>query len=62
MYIAPEDRIITRDIAALCGVTVQTINRWTRNGKMPAPMKISERIRYWRRSDIFSFLGIETGL
>lgn len=60
MYIEPEDRLTTKDIAALCGVTIQTIGKWARNGKLPAPMELSARVRYWRRTDIFSFMGGES--
>ncbi len=57
MYIEPEERLVTSDIAKICGVSSNTVRRWAREGRLPAHMKISKRIRYWRRGDIYSFIG-----
>jgi len=48
------DRIIWRtELAALCGVTSETIRRWTKSGKLPPPdVDFSFRTRGWRLSTL----------
>lgn len=48
--VAPAD-LTPKDVAALCRVTLDTVRRWTRSGRLPAPYKIGRMIR-WRQDDI----------
>lgn len=60
MYIEPVDRITTQEIASLCGVSLNTVRRWARTGYLPEGMKLSRRVRYWKRGDIMAFMGAST--
>lgn len=47
-----EKELITMaELAAMCGVSVRTANRWRDMGFCPAPMKLCKSVRF-RRSDI----------
>jgi predicted DNA-binding transcriptional regulator AlpA len=44
-----------RIVAELCGVSTRTVERWTRDGKMPLP--VGPGVSQWRRSEIESWIS-----
>jgi len=51
---AVEDRIGTTEVAALVGVSPQTIMRWVNKGHstIPKPRRLSTRMMIWERKEI----------
>jgi predicted DNA-binding transcriptional regulator AlpA len=49
-----EDRVIwRRELQAAAEVTSETVRRWMRDGKLPAPdVKLSHRTKGWRVSTL----------
>jgi prophage regulatory protein len=45
-----------RDLARLLGVDRWTLDNWRRTGRFPQPLKLSEHIVAWRRSDVEAWL------
>ena len=43
-------------LAQHLGVSTQTIRRWIRNGKLPAPIVLSPTVRRWKKAEIESWL------
>lgn len=43
--------LTTKETAALCKISVETLHRWTRAGQFPAPYKVGRRC-WWRQADI----------
>lgn len=43
--------LTTKETAALCKISVETLHRWTRAGQFPEPYKIGRCLR-WRHADI----------
>lgn len=41
-----------KELSERIGVTPQTIYRWVQEGKIPAPMKLTNRCTRWSLSDI----------
>lgn len=39
-------------LARLLGIATVTVWRWTANGKLPKPVKLSERVTAWRAEDV----------
>ncbi len=50
----------TFEAAALCGFSVAHWRRLYRSGKVPAPMKLSERKLGWRGGDLVEWLASRT--
>ena len=40
------------DIAALLGISISTIDRWIKEGKLPKPRKGSDRFVCWTKEQI----------
>jgi excisionase family DNA binding protein len=40
------------EVAALVGVTRQTITAWVREGRFPRPLRIGRRRRFWDRDAV----------
>lgn len=50
---SPEEQLLRAwDVAKLLGISVPTVWRWAREGKLPKPMKISQRITVWKKTEI----------
>lgn len=50
---SPEEQLLRAwDVAKLLGISIPTVWRWTREGKLPQPMKITQRITVWRKTEI----------
>lgn len=50
---SPEEQLLRAwDVAKLLGVSIPTVWRWTREGKLPQPMKITQRITVWRKTEL----------
>lgn len=45
-----------RDLAKLLGIDRWTLDNWRRTGHFPQPLKLSEHIVAWRRSDVEAWL------
>ena len=43
-------------LAQHLGVSTQTIRRWIRSGKLPAPIVLSPTVRRWKKAEIESWL------
>lgn len=46
-----------KHVLQLVPVAHSTLWTWVRNGKFPAPLKLSERITVWRSCDIQHFIA-----
>lgn len=45
------------EVAAICGVSVPTIWRWTKAGTIPSPQKIGANTTRWDGTEIAKHLG-----
>lgn len=53
----PRDRMInTQDLARVFNVSRPTITAWTREGRIPPPIKIGNKL-LWRRDVLVGLLG-----
>ena len=52
----PDMLLTVKDVAELLSVARRTVWRWTREGKMPRPVKLTRRTVRWRASAIQSYL------
>lgn len=51
------DELFTiNEVSKMIKVSICTINRWTRGGDFPKPVKIARSTR-WRKSDIDNFIS-----
>lgn len=50
-----DDLVGLGDIAAICGVRRQTVDKWRMLGKLPAPDRIVVVSPVWRRSVILAW-------
>ncbi|WP_429183257.1 helix-turn-helix transcriptional regulator [Aeromonas rivipollensis] len=46
-------------LAKVLGISVVTVWRWSSSGKLPKPVKLSERITAWRAEDIRDWINIK---
>lgn len=44
------------DVAKMFGISVPTVWKWTRLGKLPSPKKLSHRVTVWKKSDLLPAL------
>lgn len=40
------------DIARHMGISVPTVWKWARLGKLPSPIKISHKVTVWKKSEL----------
>ncbi|WP_072034082.1 helix-turn-helix transcriptional regulator [Citrobacter braakii] len=45
-----------KDLANQLGISVSSLWRWARAGKIPKPIKLSERVTAWSSTEIASWL------
>ena len=45
------------DLAAIFGVCRSTIWKWARAGKLPQPIRISDRVVVWRRDEVEQWIA-----
>jgi len=45
-----------KDLANQLGISVSSLWRWARAGKIPKPVKLSERVTAWSSKEIASWL------
>jgi prophage regulatory protein len=50
-----------KHVLQIVPVAHSTLWAWVREGKFPAPLKLSERITVWRSSDVQSFISQNWG-
>jgi excisionase family DNA binding protein len=48
------------DVARLLNVSPRTLDRWARSGRLPPPVRLSDRTLRFRRSDIQKYLDDQT--
>ena len=54
----PDEALVDdKTVAAVCGTHRNTIWRWSRSGKLPAPLKVSDATTRWRVGDIRKHLA-----
>jgi len=46
-------------LAKVLGVAVVTVWRWTASGKLPKPVKLSERVTAWRAGEIRDWMNAQ---
>lgn len=46
-------------LARLLGIATVTVWRWTANGKLPKPVKLSERVTAWRAEDVRNWMNAQ---
>jgi predicted DNA-binding transcriptional regulator AlpA len=52
-----KDRLLrARDVATLLDVSVETVLRWNRAGRMPVGYRIASGVLRWRESEIEAWL------
>lgn len=57
---APPDRLIDiKEVQNLLGVGPSSIYAWTREGKLPAPIKLGSRCTRWKASAIRDFIAAQ---
>ncbi|MGL4668324.1 MAG: helix-turn-helix transcriptional regulator, partial [Saezia sp.] len=44
-------------LAKMLGIATITVWRWSANGKLPKPVKLSDRVTAWRCQDIQDFIN-----
>ena len=52
------------DLRELFGVHPNTIGRWVKSGRFPAPVKVHEgrsAARFWKADEIEALLGVKEG-
>ena len=55
-----DPRWLTRaEAAALIGVDVVTVWRWSAKGKLPQPIKLSERCTVWRAEEVRAWMNAQ---
>jgi predicted DNA-binding transcriptional regulator AlpA len=52
----PDMLLTVKDVAELLSVTPRTVFRWSRQCKLPRPVKLSARAVRWRASAIQAYL------
>ena len=45
-------RVKTTDLAKKCGVSLRTVWKWIKAGKIPQPKKQGRKLRYWDYGDV----------
>lgn len=50
-----------KHVLQLVPVAHSTLWAWVREGKFPAPLKLSERVTVWRSSEVQSFISQNWG-
>lgn len=46
-------------LAKLLGIAVVTVWRWSASGKLPQPVKLSERVTVWRAEEIREWMNAQ---
>ena len=47
-------------LAAILGVAVVTVWRWSANGHLPRPLKLSDRVTVWKAEEIRSWIQAQS--
>ena len=45
-------RVTTTDLAKQCKISLRTVWKWIKSGKLPQPKKQGRKIRYWDYEDV----------
>ena len=54
-----EGFIRVNQLSQILGVAVVTCWRWSAQGRLPAPLKLSDRVTVWRAEDIRAFINAQ---
>lgn len=52
------DRLVRiPDVMKITGLAKSTVWLWVKQGKLPAPIKLSSRVTVWRESELIRFVA-----
>lgn len=51
----PEELLTSAQVRSLLGVSISTVKRWVRFGRLPAPLRVGRSLR-WRAVDLYLLL------
>ena len=54
-----EGFIRVNQLSQILGVAIVTCWRWSAQGRLPAPLKLSDRVTVWRAEDIRAFINAQ---
>ena len=54
-----EGFIRVNQLSQILGVAIVTCWRWSAKGRLPAPLKLSDRVTVWRAEDIRAFINAQ---
>ena len=54
-----EGFIRVNQLSQILGVAIVTCWRWSAQGRLPAPLKLSDRVTVWRAEDIRTFINAQ---
>ena len=54
-----EGFIRVNQLSQILGVAIVTCWRWSAQGRLPAPLKLSDRVTVWRAKDIRTFINAQ---
>ena len=58
---ATQPRFIRKPaVSELVGVSAQTLWRWSKAGKFPKPIRLTERVTVWAEQDVLAWLDAKT--
>jgi excisionase family DNA binding protein len=57
-YFAKQTFLRPREAAALLGISVPTLRRAVRDGRLPAPIYLSPRTPRFRKAQLLEWLGV----
>lgn len=47
------------DVMQRTGLARSTVWLWVKQGKLPAPIKLSDRVTVWRESDLTNWMSLQ---
>jgi predicted DNA-binding transcriptional regulator AlpA len=50
------DKVTVKDLAQILGLTLPTVRKLYTTGKMPAPIRLSDRVIFWKKDVIEQWL------
>lgn len=56
--LANRELLTAQDVAYRLNVSVRTVWRWRAEGKLPPPIRYSQRLIRWRASDIETYVRL----
>ena len=50
-----------REVAACLGIGLSSVWRWTQEGRLPKPIRLSSRATVWKLDDVLTFVEARKG-